>query len=86
MPDQTLTEIRIVHEKNKAKRYVNDNPRWSGGHDGAHDPKDVPGILGLMGPAIQSGKEINIYLRDVAPTILELMEVPNPTHMDGEPQ
>lgn len=28
--------------KRPDKRYVIDNPRWSGGHDRAHDPTEVP--------------------------------------------
>ncbi|MGQ9515006.1 MAG: alkaline phosphatase family protein [Thermoproteota archaeon] len=29
------------------RRYINENPRWSGGHDGTHDSADVLGILGI---------------------------------------
>jgi len=74
-----------ITEKNKLKRYVNDNPRWSGGHDGTHDPLDVPGIIGILGPEIKGGKEIQVHLWDVAPTILNLMEVAIPNDMDGKP-
>jgi len=69
----------------KSNGYVNSNPRWSGGHDGTHDPLDVPGIIGVLGPGIQSSQELQIPLWDVAPTILNLMGVPIPTDMDGKP-
>lgn len=71
--------------KNELKRYVNDNPRWSGGHDGTHDPDDVPGVIGIVGPAIPAGKDIRVHLWDVAPTILSLMNIPIPADMDGKP-
>jgi len=74
-----------IVEKNESKRYVNDNPRWSGGHDGTHDPIDVPGILGILGPGIQGRKKIRAHLWDIAPTILNLMGVPTPNDMDGKP-
>ena len=65
--------------------YANKNPRWSGGHDGTHDPVDVKGIIGLLGPGIGAGRDIDVQLWDVAPTILRLMKVANPADMDGEP-
>jgi len=71
--------------KNRFKRYVNDNPRWSGGHDGTHSPLDVPGIIGVLGPRMPSRKELRVSLWDVAPTILSLMGVPIPADMDGKP-
>jgi len=74
-----------IASKNKLRRYVNDKPRWSGGHDGTHDPIDVPGIIGLLGPGIPAAKEIKIHLWDIAPTILNLMNVPIPADMDGKP-
>jgi predicted AlkP superfamily phosphohydrolase/phosphomutase len=74
-----------ITEKNKLKRYVNDNPRWSGGHDGTHDPSDVPGVIGVLGPSIHGGKEVQVHLWDVAPTILQLMKIPIPADMDGRP-
>jgi predicted AlkP superfamily phosphohydrolase/phosphomutase len=74
-----------IIEKNKLKEYVNDNPRWSGGHDGTHDPSDVPGIIGILGPEILCGREIQVHLWDVAPTILKWMKVPIPPDMDGRP-
>jgi len=74
-----------ITEKNQLKRYVNDNPRWSGGHDGTHDPLDVPGIIGVLEPNIKGGKQIKMELWDVAPTILNWMKVPVPSDMDGKP-
>jgi len=74
-----------ITSKNKLKRYVNDSPRWSGGHDGTHDPTDVPGIIGILGLGIPAGKEIKAHLWDIAPTILNLMNIPIPADMDGKP-
>lgn len=71
--------------KNELKRYVNENPRWSGGHDGTHDPEDVKGVIGMIGPGINAGKDINVKLWDVTPTILKLMDVKIPADMDGKP-
>ena len=81
---QAARRPEIVN-KNKSKRYVNDHPRWSGGHDGTHDPEDVPGILAILGPRIQGGKQIRAHLWDIAPTILNLMNIPIPNDMDGKP-
>jgi len=74
-----------IMKKDESRRYVNDAPRWSGGHDGTHDPVDVPGILGILGPGIQGGKRFMAQLWDIAPTILSLMNVPVPDDMDGKP-
>ncbi|HID91173.1 TPA: hypothetical protein EYP44_04355 [Candidatus Bathyarchaeota archaeon] len=74
-----------IARKNESKRYVNDNPRWSGGHDGTHDPTDVPGFLGILGPGIRGGRQMTAHLWDMAPTILSLMDVPIPNDMDGRP-
>ncbi|MCK4478494.1 alkaline phosphatase family protein [Candidatus Bathyarchaeota archaeon] len=65
--------------------YVNEEPRWSGGHDGAHDPVDVPGIFGLIGEGITNQRNLKVNLWDLAPTILQLMNVPVPANMDGKP-
>lgn len=70
--------------KDPFKHYVNSNPRWSGGHDGTHDPEDVPGIIGVIGPGIPAGKHVKAHLWDLAPTILKLMDVPIPPDMDGK--
>jgi predicted AlkP superfamily phosphohydrolase/phosphomutase len=74
-----------IMDRNETKRYVNDNPRWSGGHDGTHDPLDVPGIINVLGPGVQAAKELRVHLWDAAPTILHLMGVPIPSDMDGKP-
>ncbi|MBS7270701.1 MAG: hypothetical protein KIH10_17920, partial [Candidatus Freyarchaeota archaeon] len=58
---------------------------WSGGHDGTHDPEDVPGIIGILGPGIPAGKEVKLHLWDVTTTILNLMNIPVPSDMDGKP-
>jgi len=71
--------------KREDRRYVIDNPRWSGGHDGTHEPEDVPGILGFLGPTIQGEKSFRAHLWDVAPTILSLLKAPIPHDMDGKP-
>lgn len=73
-----------ITKKSKSKRYVNDHPMWSGGHDGTHDPADVPGIVGIIGPQIQDPKKIMVHLYDVAPTILNFFDVPIPADMDGK--
>ncbi len=73
-----------IAQKNEFKRYVNDNPRWSGGHDGTHDPSDVPGVIGVLAPEMKGGKEIEVHLWDVAPTILNWMEIPIPSGLDGK--
>jgi predicted AlkP superfamily phosphohydrolase/phosphomutase len=74
-----------ITAENALRRYVNENPRWSGGHDGTHDPEDVPGIIGMLGPGIPRGSSLRVRLWDVAPTILRLMGVPIPADMDGKP-
>ena len=74
-----------ITERNKQKRYVNDDPRWSGGHDGTHDPADVPGIIGVYGRGIQRERKLQVHLWDVAPTILNVMDVSVPADMDGKP-
>jgi len=74
-----------ITNKNKLKRYINENPRWSGGHDGTHNPTDVQGILGILGPGLPKGKEVKVHLWDITPTILDLMNIPVPADMDGKP-
>ena len=74
-----------IMKKQTSKTYVNSNPRWSGGHDGTHDPIDVPGIIGFLGSGIQKLKEANVYLWDLAPTILRIIDIPIPDDMDGKP-
>jgi len=58
---------------------------WSGGHDGTHDPADVPGIIYSPDLELKEKREIRIPLRDLAPTILSLMDVSIPKDMDGRP-
>ncbi|MEM2980379.1 MAG: alkaline phosphatase family protein [Thermoproteota archaeon] len=72
-----------IAERNASGRYVNDHPRWSGGHDGTHDPNDVPGVLAVLGPGIINGRGVRVSLWDIAPTILSLMDVAVPGDMDG---
>ena len=73
-----------ITNRNNQKRYINENPRWNGGHDGTHDPTDVPGIVGMIGPGIPNGKEVKVYLWDIAPTVLSLMGIPIPADVDGK--
>jgi len=82
---QAARNPEISTTKRLDKRYVIDNPRWSGGHDGTHDPSDVPGIIGILGPRIKGGEEVRVHFWDVAPTILNWMKVHVPTDMDGKP-
>lgn len=65
--------------------YVNSNPRWSGGHDGTHDPIDVPGIIGIIGPKIPKLEDVRVHLWDIGPTILDLLDILVPEDMDGKP-
>jgi predicted AlkP superfamily phosphohydrolase/phosphomutase len=67
------------------EKFIIHNPKWSGGHDGAHDPTDVPGLFGLLGPKVRSSRKIKCNLWDIAPTILRLMNIPVPNDMDGQP-
>ncbi|MCZ2845276.1 MAG: alkaline phosphatase family protein [Candidatus Bathyarchaeota archaeon] len=74
----------LISDRNELGLYINDNPRWSGGHDGTHDPRDVPGFIGMLGPGIPAGKNVKIDLQDIAPTILSLMNISIPGDMDGK--
>jgi predicted AlkP superfamily phosphohydrolase/phosphomutase len=67
------------------KRYVNDAPMWSGGHDGTHDPEDVPGFLAIKGPSVGENRAVRANLYDLAPTVLSVFGVPVPKDMDGTP-
>jgi len=75
----------LIASRSGKSEYLNENPRWSGGHDGTHDPADVHGIFGIVGPGIPKEKEVLVHLWDVAPTILELMGISIPPDMDGKP-
>ena len=82
---QAVRRVESI-EKRPDKRYVIDNPMWSGGHDGTHDPLDVPGLLGILGPGILTKEtEARNRLWDVAPTILKAKNIPIPSDMDGKP-
>jgi len=71
--------------KDAPTRHTNDNPRWSGGHDGTHDPEDVPGTITMSGPGIRRGKRVRLNMWDLAPTILKLMKIDSVNRMDGKP-
>ncbi len=75
-----------IIEPRKDRRYVNDDPLWCGGHDGTHNPQDVPGILGFLSPNLtEDPMPLRAHLWDVAPTILKIMGIPIPKDMDGTP-
>ena len=74
---------RLETTKKSKKEYVNETPMWSGGHDGAHDPIDVPGFLAIIGSGIKGRKAIRANLYDLAPTILSTYGIPIPVDMDG---
>ncbi len=81
---QAARRPEIDTTKRPDKRYIIDNPKWSGGHDGAHDPKEVPGIFGILGSKTHCEKtECNLW--DIAATILHLMNIQIPSDMDGKP-
>ena len=74
-----------IIERRIDRRYINDDPMWCGGHDGTHNPQEVPGILGFLGPnLIEDHLPLRAHLWDLAPTILEVMNVPIPKDMDGK--
>jgi predicted AlkP superfamily phosphohydrolase/phosphomutase len=64
--------------------FIDDNPKWSGGHDGTHDPVDVPGFFGALGPKLKTSKKVKCHLWDIAPTILGTMKIPILNDMDGK--
>jgi len=70
--------------KSESLEYVNDKPRWSGGHDGTHDPLNVLGTLGILGSKIEKKMKLRAYLWDMAPTIIYAMGLHLPQDMDGQ--
>ena len=76
---------RSKSKEYKAQKCIVKSQKWSGGHDGTHDPKDVPGVLALLGPGVSSGLKVKVDLYDLAPTILKALGVPVPSYMDGTP-
>ncbi len=59
-------------------RIISDNTRsWSGDH--CMDPRQVPGVLFCNRPFAAARPD----LRDLAPTVLDLLGVPAPRHMAG---
>jgi predicted AlkP superfamily phosphohydrolase/phosphomutase len=67
------------------EHYVNTQPLWVGGHDGTHNPKEVPGILGFLGTNLHRGNPSPIaHLWDVTPTILNTLNLPIPGDLDGK--
>lgn len=81
---QAARNPEIDPTKRPDKRCVIDDSRWSGGHDRAHDPNDVPGIFGTLGPKARCvTTKCNLW--DIAPSILHLMNIQIPRDMDGKP-
>lgn len=79
-----IARALILDQKNLNMRYVEDDPMWSGGHDGTHDPIEVPGVIGVLSSDIVEEKgPLKAYLWDLSPTILKMMDVPVPQDMDG---
>lgn len=80
---QSARRPEIINQKDPP--YINTNPLWSGGHDGTHHPRCVPGILGFLDAnLIKSRAPFEANLWDLAPTILKAMNIPIPKDMDGK--
>jgi predicted AlkP superfamily phosphohydrolase/phosphomutase len=80
---QAARRPEIINETERHK-YVTEDLRWSGGHDGTHDPTDVPGLLGILGTDLKSNEILRVNLRDLTPTILKAMGRHLPSDMDGK--
>jgi predicted AlkP superfamily phosphohydrolase/phosphomutase len=62
---------------------ANQSP-WSGGHEGPYRPSDVPGIAILWGPRVPKGGALaDASLRDIAPTVLSLLDIGILNTMEG---
>ena len=82
---QSARRPEILLQANKGE-YFRANPLWSGGHDGSHNPEEVPGILGFLGPSLNKQQsQLKARLWDVAPTILQYLDLPISQSMDGRP-
>jgi predicted AlkP superfamily phosphohydrolase/phosphomutase len=59
--------------------------RWSGGHEGPYLPQDIPGVLLMAGPGISPEGQLDApHITDIAPTILRLLGVDVPPHVEGQ--
>lgn len=57
---------------------------WSGGHEGPYLPSAVAGVVILAGPRARSGTRLeNGRLQDIAPTVLDLLQIAIPPSMRG---
>jgi predicted AlkP superfamily phosphohydrolase/phosphomutase len=58
---------------------------WSGGHEGPYRPRDIPGVLLMAGPGIPRDSHLKApHITDLAPTILRLLGVEVPPHVEGQ--
>jgi len=57
---------------------------WSGGHEGPYLPQDIPGVLLMAGPGVPPDLRLDApRIVDVAPTVLRLLGVDAPPHIEG---
>jgi predicted AlkP superfamily phosphohydrolase/phosphomutase len=74
-----------ILQLNSSEHYVNNKPLWFGGHDGTHNPQEVPGILGFLAANLDRfDSPLIAHLWDVAPTILNALDLPIPDDWDGK--
>ncbi len=59
--------------------------RWRAGHEGPYAPEAVRGVFLAAGPGIPHGREANMRIVDVLPTLCRLWGLPLPAHLDGRP-